>query len=76
MARLNIGDEELNSEDVALKVESDISFLIERLKLLESQQRPNAIILQTYRDMLESRYAVLNWLRQDSSATTKIASGQ
>lgn len=66
MTRLSIGDVEHNSEDVALKVESDIAFLKERLQLLEKQQKPNAVILQTYKDMLESRYAVLNWLRQET----------
>lgn len=63
MARLSIGDEELNSEDVARKVESDISFLTERLHLLELQTNPNAATLQIYRDMLDSRHAVLSWLR-------------
>ncbi|MFO1389700.1 hypothetical protein [Cellvibrio sp.] len=66
MTRLSIGDVEHNSEDVARKVESDIAFLKERLQLLEKQQKPNTVILQTYKDMLESRYAVLNWLRQDT----------
>jgi hypothetical protein len=66
MMRLSIGDVEHNSEDVARKVESDIVFLTERLQLLEQQKKPNAVILQTYKDMLESRYAVLHWLRQDN----------
>jgi len=64
MAKLNIGDLEVNSEDVARKVEADIAFLTERLTLLEQQKKPNAVILQTYKDMLESRFAVLQWLRQ------------
>lgn len=68
MTKLNIGDEEHNSEDVARKVESDIAFLTERLQLLEQQKKPNTVVLQTYKDMLESRYAVLHWLRQDTSA--------
>ena len=64
MAKLNIGELELNSEDVARKVEGDIAFLSERLIMLEKQNKPNAVILQTYKDMLESRQAVLNWLRR------------
>ncbi|GGY85804.1 hypothetical protein GCM10011613_33460 [Cellvibrio zantedeschiae] len=76
MTRLSIGDVEHNSEDVARKVEGDIAFLTERLHLLEQQQKPNAVILQTYRDMLESRFAVLHWLRQDSAQTKRLASGQ
>jgi len=72
MTRLSIGDVEHNSEDVARKVESDITFLTERLQLLEQQKKPNAVILQTYKDMLESRYAVLHWLRQDTIQTDKL----
>jgi hypothetical protein len=67
MTKLNIGDVEHNSEDIARKVEGDIAFLTERLQLLQQQNKPNAVILQTYQDMLESRHAVLQWLRQNSS---------
>jgi len=73
MTRLNIGDVEHNSEDVARKVEYDIVFLTERLHLLEKQHKPNAVILQTYKDMLESRHAVLQWLRQDTTQSEKSA---
>lgn len=77
MTTLNIGNTELNSEEVARKVEEDIAFLSERLDLLEQQSKPNAVILQTYRDMLESRRAVLDWLRQGdkthSDAQAKVA---
>jgi len=73
MTRLSIGDVEHNSEDVARKVEGDIVFLTERLQLLEQQKKPNAVILQTYKDMLESRYAVLHWLRQDNIQTDRLA---
>ena len=66
MTRLNIGDLEFNSEDVARKVENDIAFLADRMELLEKQTKPNAVILQTYKDMLESRQAVLGWLRQSN----------
>jgi hypothetical protein len=67
MTKLSIGNVEHNSEDVARKVESDIAFLTERLHLLEQQQKPNPVIVQTYKDMLESREAVLHWLRQDTA---------
>ena len=76
MTKLTIGDVEHNSEDVARKVESDIAFLTERLHLLEQQQRPNTVILQTYKDMLESRYAVLHWLRQDTTDSTQAAANR
>ena len=73
MTKLSIGDVEHNSEDVARKVEGDIAFLTERLQLLEQQNKPNTVILQTYKDMLESRYAVLQWLRQNSTQPEKLA---
>lgn len=74
---LSIGNMELNSEEVARKVEEDIAFLSERLHLLEQQSKPNAVILQTYKDMLESRRAVLDWLRQGdkSHSDTQAAAG-
>jgi len=73
MTKLSIGDVEHNSEDVARKVESDIAFLTERLHLLEQQNKPNTVILQTYKDMLESRHAVLQWLRQNRTQNEKLA---
>lgn len=68
MTKLSIGDVELNSEDVAVTVENDIAFLSERLRILERQKAPNAVMLQTYRDMLDSRLAVLNWLRSKGTS--------
>lgn len=76
MTRLNIGDQEFNSEDVARKVESDIDFLLERMKFLERQSKPNGVILQTYKDMLESRRAVLTWLRQHENTPKRMAVAQ
>jgi hypothetical protein len=73
MTKLSIGDVEHNSEDVAKKVESDIAFLTERLHLLEQQSKPNTVILQTYKDMLESRHAVLHWLRQSRTPIKQAA---
>jgi hypothetical protein len=66
MSGLNIGDLVHNLEDVMRKVEADIAFLTERLQLLEQQYKPNAVIRQTYSNMLESRYAVLQWLHQEA----------
>lgn len=67
MANLSIGDLQVNSEEVARKVELDIAFLTDRLARMEQQRSPNPVIIQTYKDMLDSRYAVLNWLRQDQA---------
>lgn len=66
MAVLNIGDEAINSEEIAIKIQSDITFLADRLKLLEQQRNPNPVVVQTYKNMLESRQAVLDWLLQDN----------
>ncbi|QEI13711.1 hypothetical protein [Cellvibrio japonicus] len=68
MTTLNIGEQAFDSKDIASKVQSDIRFLISRLQHLEQQPNPNPIVLQTYRDMLESRQAVLDWLVQDKKA--------
>ena len=65
MTTLSIGDTELNSEDVAINVENDIMLLSERLRVLEGQSLPNDSLLQTYRDLIDSRHAVLDWLRKD-----------
>ncbi len=62
MTILNIGDQAYNSDDVAAKVNSDIQFLEARILLLERQLNPNPVVLQTYKDMLEGRRAVLDWL--------------
>jgi hypothetical protein len=66
MTTLNIGNEAINSEEIAQKVRSDIAFLSDRLILLENQHQPNPIVIQTYQGMLESRQAVLAWLLQDN----------
>lgn len=72
MAVLNIGDEAINSEEIAIKIQSDITFLGDRLRLLEQQRNPNPVVVQTYKNMLESRQAVLDWLLQDDK---KVSNG-
>lgn len=69
MTILNIGNEAFNSVEVAAKVQNDVDFLLARIEHLQEQLNPNPIILQTYKEMLESRQAVLNWLLQDHSNT-------
>lgn len=66
MTTLNIGNEAVNSEEIAQKVRSDIAFLSDRLTLLQQQNHPNPVVIQTYQGMLESRQAVLDWLLQDN----------
>lgn len=65
MTILNIGNEAFNSIEVAAKVQNDVDFLLDRIEHLQQQLNPNPIVLQTYKEMLESRQAVLNWLLQD-----------
>lgn len=65
MTILNIGSDAFNSNEVAEKVQNDIDFLMARIEHLQQQPNPNPIVLQTYRQMLESRQAVLDWLIQD-----------
>lgn len=64
MTTLNIGDQAFDSSDVANKVQHDIDFLLARIQHLERQANPNPVVLQTYRDMLDNRQAVLDWLTQ------------
>lgn len=65
MTILNIGNEAFNSTEVAEKVQNDINFLLTRIEHLQQQPNPNPVVLQTYREMLESRQAVLEWLVHD-----------
>lgn len=66
MTTLNIGNEAINSKDIVHKVQTDITFLADRLKLLQQQRNPNPIVIETYQNMLESRQAVLDWLKQEN----------
>ncbi len=68
MTILNIGNEAFNSMEVAEKVQNDVDFLLARIEHLQQQLNPNPIVLQTYKEMLESRQAVLNWLLQDHTS--------
>lgn len=45
-----------------LKVEQDIAFLSDRIKAMQQQPRPNAMLIEHYQSMLRSREAVLKWL--------------
>jgi hypothetical protein len=67
MTILNIGNQAFNSTEVAAKVQNDIDFLLNRIEHLQQQSSPNPIVLETYREMLESRQAVLDWLIQDQT---------
>lgn len=67
MTILNIGNEAFNSTEVAEKVQHDINFLLTRIEHLQQQLNPNPVVLHTYKEMLESRQAVLDWLVQDQT---------
>lgn len=72
MTILNIGNEAFNSTEVAEKVQNDISFLLTRIEHLQQQPNPNPVVLQTYREMLESRQAVLDWLVHDQTSIPSV----
>lgn len=74
MTILNIGNEAFNSTEVAEKVQNDINFLLARIEHLQQQLNPNPVVLQTYREMLESRQAVLDWLMQDQTTAQQAVS--
>ncbi len=65
MTMLNIGQEAIPSREIAAKIEADIAFLEERLFTLLEQESPNPVIVDTYKAMLESRQALLDWLLQN-----------
>jgi hypothetical protein len=68
MTILNIGNEAFNSTEVAEKVQNDINFLLARIEHLQQQSNPNPVVLHTYKEMLESRQAVLEWLVHDQTS--------
>ncbi len=72
MTILNIGNEAFNSTEVAEKVQNDINFLLARIEHLQQQSSPNPVVLHTYKEMLESRQAVLNWLVHDQTSITGV----
>jgi len=59
---LVVGGHLANASRVREKVRQDIAFLRDRITALESQQRPNQPVIDTYRTMLDSRESVLKWL--------------
>lgn len=62
---LVIGKESVRSDAMSTKLRQDIAFLTDRLSRLENQVNPNTEMLKVYREMLESRHAVLDWLNEN-----------
>lgn len=54
-----------SSSAIAAKVIEDIHFLQDRIDRIKKLQTPNSTVLKTYQSMLESREAVLTWLREN-----------
>ena len=54
-----------SSGAIAAKVIEDIHFLQDRIERIKKLQTPNSTVLKTYQSMLESREAVLAWLREN-----------
>lgn len=50
---------------IAAKVIEDIHFLQDRIDRIKKLQTPNSTVLKTYQSMLESRQAVLQWLKEN-----------
>lgn len=50
---------------LANKVVEDIQFLQDRIERIKRLQTPNSTVLSTYQSMLDSRQAVLQWLREN-----------
>lgn len=71
MTTLNIGKQVFNCQDVANKVQNDIYFLESRIALLLRQPNPNPVVLQTYRQMLECREAILGWLHHAETENSR-----
>jgi len=57
-----------DTDSMAKKVMSDIAFLEDRLVQLEKQRTPNTVVIKTYKDMLQSRRSVLNWMKENRSS--------
>ncbi|GAB1264684.1 hypothetical protein NBRC116493_04860 [Aurantivibrio infirmus] len=60
-----------DNDSMAKKVLSDIAFLEDRLIQLEKQRTPNTVVIKTYKDMLQSRQSVLNWLKEHRASSLK-----
>jgi|GEM_PF-1627165 len=45
-----------------IKVEQDIAFLTDRIAAMNAHPRPNAMLVEHYQSMLNSRESVLKWL--------------
>ena len=61
---LSIGRHRINVQSISQKLTQDIAFLSERITRMVQQTTPNTVVLHTYRTMLESRQAVLDWLEK------------
>ena len=59
---LYIGNKKVNAGTVSDKIRQDIDFLNAKIIYINGQRNFNTDVLQVYQTMLESRYAVLDWL--------------
>lgn len=71
------GTANASQQAIARKVQEDILFLNDRIERIKRLQTPNSSVLKTYQAMVESRQAVLQWLREsgdvDDAAPSHIA---
>jgi hypothetical protein len=45
-----------------IKVEQDIDFLTDRIKVMQAHPNPNHMLIEHYQSILKSRESVLRWL--------------
>jgi ribosomal protein S15P/S13E len=45
-----------------IKVEQDIAFLTDRIKVMQAHPNPNHMLIEHYQSILKSRESVLKWL--------------
>lgn len=59
---LVIGDQRLKITAISHKLQLDIALLQERIITLSAHASANTLVLNTYKEMLDSRRSVLAWL--------------
>lgn len=59
-----------------IKVEQDIAFLGDRIKVMQTHPKPNTMLIEHYQSMLKSRESVLKWLLDGSNDEANHLLGQ
>ena len=51
-----------NQNHARIRVEQDIAFLTDRIRVMQAHPRPNHLLIEHYQSILKSRESVLRWL--------------